>query len=108
VFSTILLLYDAAQSGGGQAEGSVVIAPFRGEQRGRRGQATGKLWPCRGLPPSQASREGGGDRPATGTGRLRALAGRKGLATSIGSCRQALARRGQEEGADRELWSGGG
>jgi hypothetical protein len=40
----LLLPYDAAQAGDGRAEGSVVAAPSRGEQRGRCGEATDEFW----------------------------------------------------------------
>ena len=60
-----LLPYDATQAGDGQAEGSAVAAPFGGERRGQRGQATGELWPGCELPTSQARGGEGGDRPMT-------------------------------------------
>jgi hypothetical protein len=66
-----------SRAGDGQAEGSIILAPSRGERRGQQGQATSKLW------------------PGCGCCCLRqALAEKKGLATDVGDCRRALARWG--------------
>jgi len=87
-----------------------------------------RVAPSRPLP--EASGGGGGDRPSASFGQDavcrrrrraegkvrtcrhagfdRARAGRKGPAIGAGSCRRALAERGQEEEASGELWPGGG
>jgi hypothetical protein len=83
-FSPFFFPTTQRRAGDGQAEGSAVAAPSGGEQRWWRGQATDELWLRCGLSSSQVGGEGGGDRPAIGTGRQQALAGRKVSATGAG------------------------
>jgi len=47
--------YTTQRKRDGQAQGSAVVTPSRGERWGRHGEAAGKLWLGYGLPLSQAS-----------------------------------------------------
>jgi hypothetical protein len=86
--------FSPLQARDGQAEGSTIMAPSGCEWSGRRGQVVGDLWRGCRLPPLQAHRGEGGDRPVMAqavSGLCQASLGRAGTRSGW---QGALPRRG--------------